>query len=128
MQGTIKLDNPIMINGNSVKELNYDFSKMTVQDYGNAEAAKASALGSSGAMIQKVAQLDSTLHIYIAMAAIIAVNRDYTFIDLSRISGFDLAKLMKAGRAFFTNQNTAQSMAEPLENSQENIQNTTTSL
>ncbi len=128
MQGIIKLENPIMINGESISELKYDFSKITVEDYGNAEAAKAKALGSNGAMIQKVAQLDSTLHLYIAIAAIIAVNRKYTYLDLSKISGFDVTKLMKAGQAFFTGQKVELSAEKGSENSQENTPNTTTSL
>ncbi len=128
MQGTIKLENPIMINGESISELKYDFSKITVEDYGNAEAAKARALGSNGAMIQKVAQLDSTLHLYLAIAAIIAVNRSYTYLDLSKISGFDVTKLMKAGQAFFTGQRVEASEEKSSENSHENTQNITTSL
>lgn len=119
------LDNPIKINGEEVRELKYDFDELTVEDYTNAEVAKSAAMGSSGAMVQKMAQLDSTLHIYIAMAAVIAVNRSYTYLDLNKIRGLDLNKLMKAGQSFFTRRKSEESEQNSLKNSQEGMQDTT---
>lgn len=125
MLDTIILDNPIKINGEVVKDLKYDFDELDVEDYANAEAAKASSMGSSGAMVQKVAQIDSTLHIYLAMAAVIAVNKSFTYIDLKKIRGFDLNKLMKVGQSFFTGPKLQVLEQNSSENSQENMQDIT---
>ncbi len=123
----IILKKPIMINGTEVKELTYDFDELTVEDYTNAETAKARSMGSTGSMVQKVAQVDSSLHIYLALAAVIAVNRNYDFIDLIKIKGFDVVKLMKAGQSFFTSQAVTESAQDNSENSQESTQNITVS-
>ena len=44
MKNTIKLDNPVQINGKSYDELTYDISEITAQAFAEADARKLSAL------------------------------------------------------------------------------------
>lgn len=46
MKNTIKLDNPVQINGKSYDELTYDISEITAQAFAEADARKLSASGS----------------------------------------------------------------------------------
>lgn len=46
MKNTIKLDNPVQINGKSYNELTYDISEITAQAFAEADARKLSASGS----------------------------------------------------------------------------------
>ena len=43
MKNTIKLDNPVQINGKSYNELTYDISEITAQAFAEADARKLSA-------------------------------------------------------------------------------------
>ena len=46
MKNTIKLDNPVQINGKSYNELTYDISEITAQAFAEADARTLSASGS----------------------------------------------------------------------------------
>ena len=89
----LTLQNPITINGKKVKTLTYD---------------------SAGA-----GELDYSLHAYLAMMAIVAVNSDIDVSDLERISGPDVMELMRIGRNFTTARSAAQSEESGSESSSE---------
>lgn len=97
---SIKLINPIQINGKEVKELTYDVNEITPAGFAEAEYRKSKANGSKGAPSSAAAELDYSLHLYLGFAAIIAVNPEYDFNDLERVKGPDVMTIMKAGRNF----------------------------
>lgn len=103
------LSKPILINGKDVKELTYDTNAITVAHFTEAEARKLRATtvkagGSAGAF-----ELDYSLHVYLGMMAIIAVNPGIDVTDLERISGPDVTALMRIGRNFTTARSAAPS-------------------
>ena len=105
----LKLSAPIMINNKPVDTLTYDTSKITVGMFTEAEARKlkattAKAGGSAGAF-----ELDYSLHLYLGMMAVIAVNPEIDVTDLERISGPDVMELMRIGRNFTTSRSVAPS-------------------
>lgn len=104
------LDNPITINGETVSELSYDALEITVDLFSRACAKAAAAGGSSVSM--KVRETDYNVHLYLGMAAIIAVNPKIDFSDLERIKGFDLIDVSNIGLLF-----TVRKSAEPSEES-----------
>lgn len=98
----LKLSTPLLINGKKIKELKYDTTAITVALFAEAEARKlrattAKAGGSAGAF-----ELDYTLHLYLGMMAIIAVNPEIDVTDLERLSGSDVMAVMRIGRNFTT--------------------------
>ena len=99
MQGTVKLINPIKIDGKNVKELTYDTNEITPELFAEAEAKKMAAAHAaanrSGAM-----ELDYPLHLYLGLASVVAINPSYTFEDVARIKGRDCVELMVIGRNF----------------------------
>jgi len=97
---TIKLKNPIKINGKEVAELTYDVNEITPSGFAEAEYRKTRANGSKGAPSSAAVELDYSLHLYLGFAAILAVNPEYDFNDLERIKGADVMEVMKAGRNF----------------------------
>ena len=67
MKNTIKLDNPVQINGKSYDELTYDISEITAQAFAEADARKLSASGSkngnaAGAAELYYGQIDDRMH------------------------------------------------------------------
>ena len=74
MKNTIKLDNPVQINGKSYDELTYDISEITAQAFAEADARKLSASGSKNGNAAGAAELDYGLHLYLGFAAIIAIK------------------------------------------------------
>lgn len=97
-KNTLVLDNPINVNGAEIKELDYDAQEITVELYATACAKAASAGGSSVSM--KVRETDYSVHMYLGMAAIIAVNPKIDFSDLERVKGFDLIDISNIGLLF----------------------------
>ena len=97
---SIKLKNPIQINGKNVKELTHDANEITPAGFAEAEYRKTRANGSKGAPSSAAVELDYSLHLYLGFAAIIAVNPEYDFNDLERIKGADVMEVMKVGRNF----------------------------
>ena len=117
----LKLSAPIMINNKPVDTLTYDTSKITVGMFTEAEARKlkattAKAGGSAGAF-----ELDYTLHLYLGMMGVIAVNPEIDVTDLERLSGPDVVALMRIGRNFTTSRSE-----EPSEESSSGEQSETT--
>jgi hypothetical protein len=88
-----------MIDGKSVDSLDYDSNEITAELFAQAESKKQNASNASanrsGAM-----ELDYSLHLYLGLAAIVAVNPSYTFEDVARIKGHDTIEVMYVGRNF----------------------------
>lgn len=101
MKETLKLKNSIKINGVDVAEMSYDTNEITTQLFAEAESRRKVAAGTNGARtIVPAAEFDFGLHLYLGVAAIVAVNPQYDFNDLERLHGRDVVEVMKIGRNF----------------------------
>lgn len=110
MEKTLKLKNPIMIDGAEVSEMTYDSNEIDGLLFATAEAKKKAAVGMKDSMAA-APEFDVALHLYLGFAAIIALNRKYDFADLARIKGSDAVEVMNIGRNFIYRSEEA-----PLEN------------
>ena len=119
-KNTLVLDNPIQINGQQVKELTYDPQEITAELF-NIACAKSSALDKTRSVTLKLKENDHSLHLYLGMMAIIAINPGIDVTDLERIKGFDVLSLTNIG-AFFTLRREA--AVSPESNSDEQCENT----
>lgn len=103
MKETFELNNSIKINGQDVKKLEYDFDEITCElftmasNYADAKTLRANQQGRPSAAIM---EQNVSLHMYIGMAAVVAVNLGIDVTDLERIKGFDLIRLSQLGRNF----------------------------
>lgn len=105
----LTLSNPITINGKTVKELTYDTNAITVGMFAEAEARKLKATTAKGGGSAGAFELDYTLHVYLGMMAVIAVNGEIDVTDLERLSGPDVTALMRVGRNFTTSRSAVAS-------------------
>lgn len=96
----IELKNPLKINGKTVKELSYDINQITAAGFAAAEFRKAQANGGKGAPSAAAVELDYSMQLYLGFAAILAVNPEYDYNDMERITGVDVMGVMKIGRNF----------------------------
>lgn len=127
---TIKLRNPILINGKQVSVLTHDANEITPSGFAEAEYRKTRANGSKGAPSSAAVELDYSLHLYLGFAAILAVNPEYDFNDLERIKGSDVMEVMKVGRNFIidsvdnsqadTSESVSETMPESITPEQQN--------
>ena len=99
MKGTIELINPIKIDGKNIRKLAYDTDEITPELFAEAEGKKLKASRTNG-NLSGAMELDYPLHLYLGIAAVVAVNPDYTFEDVARIKGRDVVEVMKIGRNF----------------------------
>lgn len=97
---TLKLKNPVMIDGKEVTEVTYDANEIDGVLFATAEAKRKASAGMKNVTITPAAEFDFGLHLYLGYAAIIAVNPSYDFSDLERIKGQDNVKIMGIGRNF----------------------------
>ena len=118
---TIKLRNPLLVNGVDRKELTYDIEALTIDHITKAEAYKQR----KGSISSTHAIFDYSLQYAIGMQAIMAVNSDISEEDLSRIKGFDVNKIAKVGIDFFKGSEEV-SEGNTSEKPQEDTQDTTT--
>lgn len=100
MKGILTLKKPVLVNGKKVDELSYDTDEITAALFAQADACKRMTGGRNAAAMVPAAEFDFSLHLYLGFAAIIAVNAQYDFSDLERISGRDLLDVMGIGRNF----------------------------
>lgn len=117
MEKTLKLKNPIMINGAEVSEMTYDSNEIDGLLFATAEAKKKAAVGMKDSLAA-APEFDVALHLYLGFAAIIALNTKYAFEDLARIKGSDTVEVMNIGRNFIYRSEEAQpenASAEPTE-------------
>lgn len=96
---SIKLQNPIKIDGKTVNELTYDINEITAIGFIEAEAKRKSAAGRA-VNITPAVEFDFGLHLYLGFAAIIAVNPKIDWSDLERLHGHDVVEVTGIGRNF----------------------------
>lgn len=100
IKGTLRLKNPILINGNEITEVSYDSNEIDGILFATAESKRKAAAGRKDISIAPAAEFDFSLHLYLGLAAIAAVNPSYDFSDLERIKGHDVVEVMSIGRNF----------------------------
>ena len=100
MKETLKLKNPIMINGVEVTEVTHDSNEIDGVLFATAESKKKAAAGMKNTTLSPAAEFDYALHLYLGFAAIIAVNPSYDFSDVERMKGRDTVEVMRIGRNF----------------------------
>lgn len=98
MKKKLTLSAPITINGKPVKELDYDVEAIDGALFLEAETQQKTATNFKGGMAPL--EFNTGLHLYLGMAAIIAINPTIDWSDLSRVKGRDLVELVKVGRSF----------------------------
>ena len=111
--GIITLSKPIEINGKTYRDLSYDMDEITMELQARAEG-EAKKLSSKSGGFSMVQETDYTYQTFLGMAAVIAVNPNFDWMDLKRIKGRDLKKLNNIGRLYFFGSE------EPDEDSSEN--------
>jgi len=114
---TLKLKNPIKIDGKEVSEVTYDANEIDGMLFATAESKRKEAAGKAFSL-SPAAEFDFGLHLYLGYAAIIAVNRNYDFSDLERIKGCDTVEVMTIGRNFMLKSEAEQQESdsdEPIE-------------
>lgn len=116
---TLKLKNPIKINGKEVKELTYDVNEITVEAFIEAEMRKFNA-GTKKGVNAAAIEMDYSMHLQLGLAAIVAVNADIDYNDLNRLKGFDLIAVSRIGRSFTTPSAGQESTADLQGNASEN--------
>ena len=97
---TLKLKNPIKINGETIEEVTYDANEIDGILFATAESKRKAAAGLKNTTITPAAEFDFGLHLYLGFAAIVAVNPAYDFSDVERIKGRDVVEVMAIGRNF----------------------------
>lgn len=113
MKKELNLKNPIEVNGKTLHSLEYDFNEITCElytmasNYADAKTLQANQQGRPSAAIM---EQNVSLHMYLGMAAVIAVHPEIDVVDLERMKGPDLIQLSILGRNF-----TAGRSEEPLE-------------
>ena len=124
MKKTLKLRNPILINGKSVDSMDYDIDEITGELFAMADAKKMSASGMKSGNLSGAAEIDDSFQLYLGYAAIIAVNPSYDWSDLARIKGHDNMEVMRIGRSFITGSEASQEddSEEPTETTEESSQ------
>lgn len=100
MKDTLKLKNPIMIDGEEISEVTYDSNEIDGILFATAESKRKAAAGMKNTSITPAAEFDFGLHLYLGFAAIVAVNPSYDFSDVERIKGHDVVEVMAIGRNF----------------------------
>lgn len=94
--GTIKLINPIMVDGEECKEFAYDISKLTVQQY--IECTTRGGLASN-----KLMEINATLQFWLGAYAISnASNGKVDVMDIERVKGRDNITIARIGREMFS--------------------------
>lgn len=101
---TLKLRNPIMIDGKEVNRLTYDENEITGVLFATADVKKKAAAGIKNLSISAAPEFDTGFQLYLGFAAIIAVNPAYDWSDLERIKGHDVVEVMGIGRNFMLKQ------------------------
>lgn len=121
---TLKLKNPIMIDGKEIAEVTYDSNEIDGVLFATAESKRKAAAGMKNTSITPAAEFDFGLHLYLGFAAIVAVNPSYDFSDVERIKGRDVVEVMSIGRNFMLASDQGQPESdsdEPTETTQESI-------
>lgn len=100
MRKAITLQNPIMIDNQSVTEIVVDTNEITAMLYTEADTRRRIASGVKNISIVPAVEFDFGLHPYLGFAAAIGANPSYTFADLERVHGIDVLAFSEVGRNF----------------------------
>lgn len=100
MKQKLTLIHPVSINGKQISELEYDTDEIDGALFMEAEVQQKAATSYKGGMAPM--EFNTGLHLYLGMAAVIAIHRDYDWTDLSRLKGRDIVQLAQVGRSFIT--------------------------
>ena len=101
MKESIHLSKAIEINGKQYQNLTYDWDEITPGMFNRASALASAAIRTGNANMS-IMELDSALHMYLGMMAIIAVNPEIDVQDLERVKGMDVVKIVRIGRNFIS--------------------------
>ncbi|MCL2549175.1 MAG: hypothetical protein FWE76_08435 [Symbiobacteriaceae bacterium] len=96
MQGTLKLKNPIALDGGKLTEVTYDTNEITAIMFLDADRR-----ASPRELDVKVMEVNTGFHFYLGCQAIIALNCRIDISDLERTKGSDVLAITKVGRLFF---------------------------
>lgn len=99
MLNTLKLQNPLTIDGKAITELTYDACEITAVQFSEA-CARSAALDKTKTFSFKMRENDYALHLYLGMMAVIAVNPNIDITDLERLKGEDTLSLADIGMLF----------------------------
>ena len=91
-----KLTKPIMVNGEEVKELPYDFENMSAK----AKIDVGKEMKAAGVPMS-VAEIDSDYHFYLFAKAVSKANAAITTADVMRMSAKDADRAAALARNFF---------------------------
>ena len=103
MKKELKLNNPIEVNGKTLTSLEYDFNEITCElytmasNYADAKTLRANQQGRPSAAVM---EQNISFHMYIGMAAVMAVHPEIDVVDLERMKGIDLIQITQLGRNF----------------------------
>lgn len=125
MKDTLKLRNPIMINGEKIAQVTYDSNEIDGILFATAESKRKAAAGMKNTSITPAAEFDFGLHLYLGFAAIVAVNPSYDFSDVERIKGRDVVEVMAIGRNFMLASDQAQQESDSDEPTETTPESTT---
>lgn len=104
MKHTLELDHPLLINGKTYTELDYDAEEITAPLFAAADARRLLAtterVGGTKVGNNISAELDYSFHMYLGFAAVVAINPEIDMTDLERAKGDDVRQLMAIGRNF----------------------------
>ena len=98
-KGTLRLDNPIKINGKMYEELTYNVREITAAQFSEAAAASA-AMDKTKPTTFQLMQNDRSLCMYLGFMAVIAVNPEISIEDMERIKGNDIFYFTNLGLLF----------------------------
>lgn len=100
MENTLTLTTSILVNGKERKEFKYDISKITGEQFLEADVRAHEKAARLGKPSLAVAETDDSLQLYLGMMAVTAVETEVDIMDLERIKGNDIMKLYRIGRNF----------------------------
>ena len=100
IKGTLRLKNPILINGKEINVVTYDSNEIDGILFATAESGTKAGAGRKDISIAPAGVFGFSLPLYLGFPAIVAVNPSYDFSDLERIKGHDVVEVMTIGRNF----------------------------
>ncbi len=122
MKKTFELNSPIDINGKKVSTLEYDFEAITCElytmasNFADSKTLRANQQGRPSAVIM---EQNCSLHMYLWMAAVVAIHPEIDIADLERMKGFDLIRITAEGRNFISGRSEETSRQSSLEEQSE---------
>lgn len=97
MKKVYELSTPLTVNGKEVRELEYDFDAISVDDYATADALANEGRNPGNI---RMAEFDSKMGLALFFVAVTAVNSEIDISDLKRVKGYDIIRMAGMGRNF----------------------------